>query len=1180
MLKLEISANRAKCLSFHPERTWLLASFFTGEIIIYDYEAGVALQVYNDHVSNDGDKGTPVRAVDFHPSQPFFCSGADDTSVRVFNYETQRCFAMFKEHMDYVRTVQFHPVHPFIVSAADDMTVRIWNWETRTSVSVIQGHNHYVMSAFFHPTKPWILSASLDDSIRVWDVSSLFNELQPSGIFSLTETVIKYQQEEHSAGVNYASWHPSRPLAVSCSDDQTAKIWKIDDSSMHVISTFRSHSGNVSAAIFHPTVDVVITASEDHTVRIWDSVRYTHLMKYQRPDDRFWCVAAHSSLPLFAAGHDSGLIVFRLLRQRPTYYVNEHEIIFYKETCIRKYNADSQTDTVVGYTKPQSAGAFRSSPLDSPPSSFSYNSSQKILLVGFQNCFELHSLNGSGTSLIRTENGRNPVWIGRSQYAYLHQTNSTQLCVREVNGSTVTEMPIPETIRIFSASPSNVYLATPSSIILYDVVRRREVSMRSIGGIKMAIISPDRRRVAFIASSSVTISSIDLSRASTFHDGSKIKSGVWHENFFIYTTKTHVKYFLPKGDSGIMRSINFKAYLAVVLDKHLICITNTNDIRRLDVDLTECRFKAALEEGNLPKVTSILKSAKLCSESIIDYLINRGHPEIALVFVEDPLVRFRLGLSSGDLQVAVEAAIKLNDPVIWESLADEAMLHGRFSVAELALQKSGNAERLAFFYLISGQSDKMKSIDCDDQPALKLQRAIWINDRDTISEVLKDTAPPLSTIAIRDKLEEIPENLKEVCQQLGKPELGDYSISTGSSEDWPLLFVSKPSFDIVTRANELENEEIGEGWNDDIDDIDMGQSTQLETTKNGWDEDDIDIEENNQQDGWGFDDDLGEIDDQFRKEAAENVYLPPTPGLSQHDTWTESTDVPGEVAAAGFFGQALELLRDQIALVEAEPLKNAFLSCYVASNASMGSLASLPSISIPLGMKFADRASVPMIPSFIDMMKSKLNNGYVEFTKGNFTASQKNFLLVLQLLPLTVCNTVDESNEVNTILSTCRNYLTALMIVNEMDTQEQMPRKLELAAYFTHCELQPKHMILTLKKAFLIAAKEQNYNLVVTFGTRLSSLSQLTDAYQKKIAIAQQQAAKSKPQKINYDPRNPFDIDCGSLAPIYRGSQKCTCPFCRACYTPSYSGQTCKVCQLSKIGQNSSGLKLIRPKHK
>ena len=105
--------------------------------------------------------------------KPYFVSGGDDKSIKVWNYTTKKCQFTLTGHKDYIRTVQFHQELPWILSCSDDMTIRIWNWINRTLLTTASGHDHYVMSAFFHPTQDWIVSASLDSTIRIWDYSVL-----------------------------------------------------------------------------------------------------------------------------------------------------------------------------------------------------------------------------------------------------------------------------------------------------------------------------------------------------------------------------------------------------------------------------------------------------------------------------------------------------------------------------------------------------------------------------------------------------------------------------------------------------------------------------------------------------------------------------------------------------------------------------------------------------------------------------------------------------------------------------------------------------------------------------------------------------------------------------------------------------------------------------------------------
>lgn len=50
----------------------------------------------------------------------------------------------------------------------------------------------------------------------------------------------------------------------------------------------------------------------------------------------------------------------------------------------------------------------------------------------------------------------------------------------------------------------------------------------------------------------------------------RVKSGAWDSSnkIFIYTTVNHVKYALPSGDTGIIRTLDVPIYLTKV-SKHL-----------------------------------------------------------------------------------------------------------------------------------------------------------------------------------------------------------------------------------------------------------------------------------------------------------------------------------------------------------------------------------------------------------------------------------------------------------------------------------------------------------------------------------------------------------------------------------------------------------------------------------
>ena len=68
------------------------------------------------------------------------------------------------------------------------------------------------------------------------------------------------------------------------------------------VDTFRGHMNNVSCVLFHPTKELLISNSEDKSIRVWDTQTRTAVQTFRRDQDRFWILASHPELNLFAAG--------------------------------------------------------------------------------------------------------------------------------------------------------------------------------------------------------------------------------------------------------------------------------------------------------------------------------------------------------------------------------------------------------------------------------------------------------------------------------------------------------------------------------------------------------------------------------------------------------------------------------------------------------------------------------------------------------------------------------------------------------------------------------------------------------------------------------------------------------------------------------------------------------------
>lgn len=166
-------------------------------------------------------------------------------------------------------------------------------------------------------------------------------------LFGQADAIVKHVLEGHDRGVNWAHFHPTLPLIVSGADDRQIKLWRMNEYKAWEVDTCRGHYNNVSCVIFHPRQELIISNSEDKSIRIWDMTKRQCLHTFRREHERFWILAAHPSLNLFAAGHDSGMIVFKLERERPAYAVHGNMLYYIKERFLRKLDFTTTKDSVI-----------------------------------------------------------------------------------------------------------------------------------------------------------------------------------------------------------------------------------------------------------------------------------------------------------------------------------------------------------------------------------------------------------------------------------------------------------------------------------------------------------------------------------------------------------------------------------------------------------------------------------------------------------------------------------------------------------------------------------------------------------------------------------------------------------------------------------------------------------------
>ncbi|KAG6816208.1 hypothetical protein H0H93_008307 [Arthromyces matolae] len=192
--------------------------------------------------------------------------------------------------------------------------------------------------------------------------------------------------------------------------------------------------------------------------------------------------------------------------------------------------------------------------------------------------------------------------------------------------------------------------------------------------------------------------------------------------------------------------------------------------------------------------------------------------------------------------------------------------------------------------------------------------------------------------------------------------------------------------------------------------------------------------------------------------------------------------------------------------------------------------------------------------------------------------AQVAFRSVLQSLLLVVLSSDDEAKLWRETVTAAREYLLGVSIELERRRvaeaePDNIRRNLELAAYFTQCELQPPHMQIALRSAIGVFAKVNNHAHAARFAKRLLELKpdpKIVAQARQRIAAGDRNPRNSV--EVTYDEFTPFEICAATYTPIYKGSPSEHCPYTDASFLPQFKGSLDPLTQLTEIGASASGL--------
>lgn len=202
-----------------------------------------------------------------HPTLPLLASSSSDKTVKIWSTQNGHCIATLEGgHQRSIRFVAWRPHENLVLATASfDGTVGVWEPESEDKsewecVATLEGHENEVKSVAWSSDGSLLATCSRDRSVWIWEAEDE-NEFDCLSVL-----------QEHTQDVKMVLWHPNEERLASSSYDNTIKLWKDNQDDWGCYANLTGHSSTVWCIDFESGSSSdprLVSCSDDETVRIW-----------------------------------------------------------------------------------------------------------------------------------------------------------------------------------------------------------------------------------------------------------------------------------------------------------------------------------------------------------------------------------------------------------------------------------------------------------------------------------------------------------------------------------------------------------------------------------------------------------------------------------------------------------------------------------------------------------------------------------------------------------------------------------------------------------------------------------------------------------------------------------------------------------------------------------------------